>query len=86
MDAVTTRIVVLYLDYPGKLSENLSEGTSLVVQGLRLHIFNARDLGSIPDQGTRSHMQQLSLHAATTDPTCCKKIEDPMCTAKTRLS
>jgi len=54
VNAVTTRIVVLYLDCPGKLFKNLSVGTSLMVQGLRLHIPNARDLGSIPDQGTRT--------------------------------
>ena len=59
MDAVTTRIVVLYLDYPGKLSENLSEGTSLVVQGLRLHIPSTRELDSVPGQGTGSRMPQL---------------------------
>ena len=35
-------------------------GTSLVVQWLRLHAPNAGGPGSIPDQGTRSHM-----HAAT---------------------
>ena len=34
-------------------------GTSLVVQWLRLHAPNARSLGSIPGQGTRSHMPQL---------------------------
>ena len=40
--------------------------TSLVVQGLRLHVPNAGGLGSIPGQGIRSHM-----HATTKDPTCC---------------
>ena len=34
-------------------------GTSLVVQWLRLSIPNARGLGSIPGQGTRSHLPQL---------------------------
>ena len=34
-------------------------GTSLVVQWLRLHAPNAGSLGSIPGQGTRSHMPQL---------------------------
>ena len=39
-------------------------GTSLLVQWLRLCAPNAGDLGSIPGQGTRSHMQQLKiLHA-----------------------
>ena len=47
-------------------------GTSLVVQWLRLHTPNAGDPGSIPGQGTRSHMPQLKIpHAAT-------KIEDAM--------
>ena len=32
---------------------------SLVVQWLRLHAPNAGPLGSIPGQGTRSHMLQL---------------------------
>ena len=35
-------------------------GTSLMVQWLRLHVPNAEGPGSIPGQGTRSHM-----HAAT---------------------
>ena len=43
--------------------------TSLVVQWLRLRTPNARDLGSIPDQGTRSRMLQLKiLHAPTEIP------------------
>ena len=33
-------------------------GTYLVVQQLRFHAPNAGDLGSIPGQGTRSHMLQ----------------------------
>ena len=42
------------------------QGTSLVVQWLRLHDPNAGGLGSIPGQGTRSHMLQLKVpHAAT---------------------
>ncbi|XP_070310792.1 EEF1A lysine methyltransferase 3 isoform X2 [Odocoileus virginianus] len=36
-----------------------SQGTSLVVQWLRLGAPNAGGLGSIPDQGTRSHMPKL---------------------------
>ena len=36
-------------------------GTSLVVQWLRLCTHNARGPGSIPGQGTRSHMLQLRL-------------------------
>ena len=34
-------------------------GTSLVVQWLRLHAPNAEGPGSIPGQGTRSHILQL---------------------------
>ena len=34
-------------------------GTSLVVQGLRLHIPKRGDPSSIPGQGTRSHIPQL---------------------------
>ena len=40
------------------------EGTSLVVQWLRLHDPNAGAPGSIPGQGPRSHMPQLK------DPAC----------------
>ena len=45
-------------------------GTSLVVQWLRLHAPNAEGLGSIPGQGTRSHMHVAtkSSHATTKDP------------------
>ena len=43
-----------------------------MVQRLRLHIPNAGGPGSIPGQGTRSHMPQLKiLHAAT--KTCFSK-------------
>ena len=49
----------------------LATGTFHVVQGLRICNRNAENLGSIPGQGTRSHILQSSLHAATTkDPTC----------------
>ena len=51
-----------------------------MVLGLRLHAPNTGDMGSIPGQGTRSHMLQLRvcmlqlniLHAAMKigDPTC----------------
>ena len=40
----------------------LSTWISLVVQWLRLHAANAGGLGSIPGQGTRSHMLQLRVH------------------------
>ena len=36
--------------------------TSLVIQWLRLRTANAGGLGSIPGQGTRSHMLQLRVH------------------------
>ena len=36
-------------------------GTSLVVQWLRLYALNAGGLGSIPDEGTRSHRPQLGV-------------------------
>ena len=41
-------------------------GTSLMVQWLRLCAPNAGGLGSIPGQGTRSHMPQLKIPRATT--------------------
>ena len=51
------------------------DGTSLVAQGLRLLAPNAGGLGSIPDQGTRSHMLQLKLlHATTKTQDSQKKI------------
>ena len=43
-------------------SRLLGEGTSLVVQWLRLQAPNAGGLGLIPGQGTRSHMPQLRVH------------------------
>ena len=43
----------------------MGRGTALVVQWLRLHIPNGGDPGSIPGQGTGSHMLQLKIpHAA----------------------
>ena len=55
-------------------------GTFLLVQWLRYHTPNAEGLGSIPGQGTRSHIPQLTvcipqlkiLYATT-------KTEYPMC-------
>ena len=52
---------------PQKLMEKLvdknkgNKWTSLMVQWLRLCIPKAGDPGSIPGQGTRSHIQQLSI-------------------------
>ena len=54
-------------------SERAEQETFLVVQGLTLHAPNAGAPGSIPGQGTRSHMLQLKiLHAAT--KTQCSQI------------
>ena len=53
--------------------KHIVEGTSLVVQWLRLLAPNAGGPGSIPDQGTRFHTPQLK----TTHPT--GKIKDAMC-------
>ena len=51
-----------------------SQGTSLVVQWIRLRAPNAGGRGSIPGQRTRSRMLQLKIpHAATKDPTCGNK-------------
>ena len=38
------------------------EGTSLMAQWLSLHAPKAASLGSIPGQGTRSHMLQLRVY------------------------
>ena len=51
-------------------------GTSLVVQWLRLCTPNAGTPGSIPGQGTGSHMPQLKLLNAAMiidDPVCCNQ-------------
>ena len=48
------------------MPSELGIGTSLVVQGLRPCTPKCRGLGSVPSQGTRSHMLQLKIpHAAT---------------------
>ena len=54
-------------------------GTSLVVQQASLRAPNAGGLGSIPGQGTRTHMHAAakSSHAATKKSAC--RNEDPMC-------
>ena len=44
---------VLQFSYFNKV---FNPGTSLLVQWLRLHTFNAGSPGSIPGQGTKSHM------------------------------
>ena len=53
------------------------EGSSLVVQWLRLCAPNIRGLGLIPGSGTRSHMLQLkSPHTATKRP-CMQQLKIP---------
>ena len=53
----------------GIRNSNLSYmNTFLVIQWLRICAPNAGVAGSIPSQGTRSHMLQLSTRAATPDP------------------
>ena len=55
----------------GNMAIEVSEGTSLVAQWLRLCAPISRGLGSIPGQGPRSHALQLKiLHAAV-------KIQNP---------
>ena len=51
----------------------VTSGTFLVAQGLRLCSPNAGGPGSIPGQGTRSHMSQVKSLCAVT------KTEDPTC-------
>ena len=62
-------------DGPSVLSpEDAREGTSLVIQWLRLHAPSVGGPGSILGQGTRSHVLQLkSSHAATKDPANCNE-------------
>ena len=47
----------MFMDQKNEYSEN--EWASLVVWWLRLSASNSGDLGSVPGQGTRSHMPQL---------------------------
>ncbi|TEA40711.1 hypothetical protein DBR06_SOUSAS1310003, partial [Sousa chinensis] len=53
-------------------------GTPLVVQWLRLLAPNAGGLGSIPGQGTRSHMPQLRV--------CMSQLKIPNAATKTWCS
>ena len=59
--------------------EYVGTGTSLVVQWVRLCTPNAGGWGSIPGQGTGSHMHAAtkSPHAATVSPDATTK--DPAC-------
>ena len=52
--------------------KEVKEGTSLVVQWLRLRDPNAGGLGSIPGQGTRSHILRLKILNAATRPAAAK--------------
>ena len=47
-------------------------GTFLMVQWLRLCPSNAGGPGSIPSQGTRSHMSQLRVHVMQLRPSAAK--------------
>ena len=49
-----------------------TDGTSLVVKWLRLCAPNAVGLGSIPGQGTRSHMQELRVRMLQLRPGAAK--------------
>ena len=60
----------------GNIFEKLE--TSLVGQWLRLYIPNAGGPGSIPGQGTRSHMPQLKV--------CTLQLKIPYATTKTRTA
>ena len=54
-----------------RLKNIVNHGTSLVAQWIRLCTPSAGGPGSIPGQGTRSHMHAAtkSLHATTKEPT-----------------
>ena len=60
-----TQHIVNFFCYQNKLFCFGSQGTSLVVPWLTLHAPNARGPGSIPGQGTRSHMPQLRVHSCS---------------------
>ena len=54
-------------------------GTSLVAQWLRLHTPSPGGLGSIPEQGTRSHTWQLRVHMPQVKILrASTKMEDPV--------
>ena len=58
----------------------MNNGTSLVVQWLRLQTPNTGDTGLIPGQGKRAHMAQLKfLHAASKTPHSTMKVREPAC-------
>ena len=63
---------VIYCEYLMQMVLIATCWTSPVAQWMRLRAPIAGDLGSIPDQGTRSHMHAAakSSHAATKKPAC----------------
>ena len=72
-----TGVVILILD---QTDFKIKTGTSLVLHWLRLHTPNAGDLGSIPGQGTRSHMLQLRFHMPQQKIShATRQIEEPFC-------
>ena len=54
-------IAFIVLAIPSKIGNS---GTSLVIQWLRIRVPNAGGSGSIPGQGTTSHMLQLTSHCS----------------------
>ena len=65
-------------NFPAHEKYSLAAGTSLVVQWLRLHAPNAGVRGSIPGQGTGSHMPQLRV--------CMPQLRSQQAAAKTRCN
>ena len=60
--------------FPKSPINGLGPGTSLVVQWLRFHAPKAGGPGSILDQGTRSHMRQLTVRMPQ-PKTRCRQIK-----------
>ena len=50
----------------------MKEGLPWLAHWLRLHIPNARGLGLIPCQGTRSHVPQIRVHVLQVRPGAAK--------------
>ena len=65
-------------DFPGPVVKKLPSRTSLVIQGLGPRAPNTRGMGSIPDQGTRSHVLQLRV--------CMPQLKIPHTKKRGRLS
>ena len=57
---------------PDCLHQNLSSGTSVMVQWLRLRVPNAGDPSLIPGQAPRSHVLQLKVSLAQIRPGAAK--------------